>query len=199
MHSTLSGFLCPGHLVSLFLSCVTETLPFCLCMSPLQLCWQWNQTRSQKNRTRLFFLLAAPLGSGIEHHLLHLIQLCLQTGKVEVCTLLGHCCKLCGSTEHRTLWDYLHIVLPVLSNQETKWRNLKVNRASGLYTEHSVLVLFSHWRWETTRLSLKETGENTTHKCQDLTKALQQLLWTILGVRNKVESKSDPWPLLMPL
>lgn len=125
---------------------------FCLHYSCVDSETKWEA----KNLTRLFFLLAAPLGSGIEHHLLHLIQLCLQTGKVEVCTLLGHGRKVCGSTEHRSgvkRWarDYLHTVLPVLCNHdsmETKRMNvdLKVNRASGLYTEHLVLVLFSHWR-----------------------------------------------------
>lgn len=45
--------------------------------------------------TRLLFLLAAPLSSSIKQHLLHLVQLFLQTGKMEVCTLLCHRCKVC--------------------------------------------------------------------------------------------------------
>lgn len=55
-----------------------------------------------KSLTRLLFLLAAPLGSGIEHHLLHLLQLLLQTGKVEVCTFLCNSCKVCKSTQCRS-------------------------------------------------------------------------------------------------
>lgn len=49
-----------------------------------------------RSRTWLFFVLAAPLGSGIEQHLLHLVQLRLQEGKVEVGALLGDSCKIWG-------------------------------------------------------------------------------------------------------
>lgn len=51
-----------------------------------------------KTPTRLFFLLAAPLGSCIEQHLLHLLQLLLQTVEVEVSALLCHGRKVCRST-----------------------------------------------------------------------------------------------------
>lgn len=51
-----------------------------------------------KTPTRLFFLLAAALGSCIEQHLLHLLQLLLQTVEVEVGALLCHGRKVCTST-----------------------------------------------------------------------------------------------------
>lgn len=62
----------------------------------------------QKSLTGLLFLLAAPLGSGVEHHLLHLVQLLLQTGEVEVCALLRHGCKVWGSTQNRPGKKMIH-------------------------------------------------------------------------------------------
>lgn len=52
--------------------------------------------------TGLFFLLAAPLGSRIEQHLLHLLQLLLHTVEVEVGALLRHGGKVCRSSERDT-------------------------------------------------------------------------------------------------
>lgn len=49
--------------------------------------------------TRLLSVLVVPLGSGIKHYLLNLLQLFCQTGKVEVCALFCHSCKLCESTQ----------------------------------------------------------------------------------------------------
>lgn len=68
---------------------------------PIFECSVYITKGAAKSLTRLFFLLAAPLGSCIEHHLLHLLQLLLQTGKVEVCTLLCHGCEVYGSTQYR--------------------------------------------------------------------------------------------------
>lgn len=60
----------------------------------LNSCADSELTDTPQSLTRLLFLLAAPLRSSIKYHLLHLVQLLLQTGKMEVCTLLCHRCKV---------------------------------------------------------------------------------------------------------
>lgn len=44
--------------------------------------------------TRLLFLLAAALSSGVQHHLLDDFELLIQPRKVEICAFLGHCGKI---------------------------------------------------------------------------------------------------------
>lgn len=82
---------------SALLSCITS---FC---SPFIIERVMGNKGGSKSLTGMFFLLAAPMGSCIEQHLLHLLQLLLHTVEVEVGALLRHGGKVCRSSGRQWL------------------------------------------------------------------------------------------------
>lgn len=78
-----------------------------ICDGAMQRCWFWTDTNTVVvSLTGLLSLLAAALSSCVQHHLLDDVQLLIQSGEVEVCALLRHCCKVWG---HRNNWRCYYV------------------------------------------------------------------------------------------